>query len=206
MPHTPWPPLPLPTNSWTPNTLYHPMPGLPPHYPPTLGPPPPPTHLPPGQQPTPGPPPPPTPPSPRPPIALPTHPSTPPPPIHPPFYPTTNYPLTHWTPTTPYPPTPRPLLPPILPPEPPPALHPPTHPPPGPPLPPGRVLCTVLITIPGAGPPSLIKFHSIDNEQHTFHARWIGCVHINVQQPFPVHAFPHNNVPEKVVWEVKLIN
>ena len=29
---------------------------------------------------------------------------------------------------------------------------------------PGRVLCTVLVTIPQAGPPSLIKLHSIDNE------------------------------------------
>ena len=27
----------------------------------------------------------------------------------------------------------------------------------------GRVLCTVLVTIPWAGPPSLIEFHSIDN-------------------------------------------
>ena len=31
--------------------------------------------------------------------------------------------------------------------------------------PPGRVLCTVLVTIPWAGPLSLIEFHSIDNKQ-----------------------------------------
>ena len=29
---------------------------------------------------------------------------------------------------------------------------------------PGRVLCTVLVTIPCVGPPSLSKFHSIDKK------------------------------------------
>ena len=40
----------------------------------------------------------------------------------------------------------------------------PTPPFPSPPLvPPGTVLCIVLVTIPWAGPPSHIDFHSMDN-------------------------------------------
>ena len=31
--------------------------------------------------------------------------------------------------------------------------------------PPGRVLCTVLVTIPWAEPPSLVEFHSIDKKK-----------------------------------------
>ena len=34
----------------------------------------------------------------------------------------------------------------------------------GQPPPPGRILCTVLITMPSVGPPSLIELHSIDKE------------------------------------------
>ena len=40
--------------------------------------------------------------------------------------------------------------------------QPPPTPPPGPPPPHGRVLCTVLVTIPLAGPSSLIEFYSRD--------------------------------------------
>ena len=42
--------------------------------------------------------------------------------------------------------------------------YPPTDPPPWIPSPPGRVLCTVLVTIPWAGPPSLIDSLMTDNQ------------------------------------------
>ena len=60
----------------------------------------------------------------------------------------------------------------LQPPEAPPPLH-LTPLPPGPPPPPGRVLCTVLVTIPWAGKPSLIKFHLID--KNTCYRRVIFC-------------------------------
>ena len=88
---------------------------------------------------------------------FPTHPPTGPPPpnTHPPPGPQPPHtPPTPWNPTTSYSTPPDPHHP-----------YTPTHPPPGPPPPPGRVLCTVLITIPWAGPPSLIEFHSIDNNK-----------------------------------------
>ena len=41
------------------------------------------------------------------------------------------------------------------------------RPPPHPPTTPGRVLCTVLVTIPRAGPLILIEWNSIDNKQNS---------------------------------------
>ena len=80
---------------------------------------------------------------------LPT-PGPPSPPTHPPLDPHNPLPTHLWTPTTPtHPPLdPQPHT-----------THPPT---------PDRVLCTVLVTIPWAGPPSLISIPAIDKKMTTW--------------------------------------
>ena len=81
--------------------------------------------------------------------------------------PPTPHPL---TPTIPYPLTPTPIPDPHYPLTPPPL-------PPWPPPPPGRVLCTVLVTIPWAGPLSLIEFHSIDKKA-SYHSTYFYTLYM----------------------------
>ena len=76
-------------------------------------------------------------------------------------------------------------------------LYPHTHPPPGSPPPPGRILCTVLVTIPWAGPHSLIEFNSIDNKTRIAHEKLLKFnkryAAINISRNYSVIVWPFSS-------------